>query len=231
LSVGIWAQIYRYRHAASPVQQVQTKWVVFGAAAAIVTVVGLNMALLPFSPITKPSVSLTIAYLAVTTITRVAFLVIPITIGIAIVRHRLFDIDLILKWTMVYGALTVVLALLYEGGSTIIERLLLTFTGQETITAAVAVSFAVGLLFHPLRRILQRVIDRWLFRPKYVAERHLEMFGERVRREIDLGVAPDRLEQILDHALSQAWTSFEEHVSELHRVRHVEGEAPGAARR
>ena len=64
---------------------------------------------------------------------------------------------------MVYGALTVVLAILYEGGSTVIERLLLTVTGQETITAAVAVSFAIGLLFHPLRRILQRVIDRWLF--------------------------------------------------------------------
>jgi hypothetical protein len=231
LGVGIWAQIYRYRHVATRMQQVQTKWVVFGAAAAIVTAVGLNLALLPFSPLTKPSVSLTIAYLVVTSITRVAFLIIPITIGIAIVRHRLFDIDLILKWTMVYGALTVVLATLYEGGSTVIERLLLTVTGQETITAAVAVSFAIGLLFHPLRRILQRVIDRWLFRPKYVAERHLETFGERVRSEIDLGVAPDRLEQILDHALSQAWESFEEQRSELHRVRHLEGEAPGTPRR
>ena len=63
LGVGIWAQIYRYRHVATRMQQVQTKWVVFGAAAAIVTAVGLNLALLPFSPLTKPSVSLTIAYL------------------------------------------------------------------------------------------------------------------------------------------------------------------------
>jgi hypothetical protein len=117
--------------------------------------------------------------------------------------------------------LTVTLAFVYEGSSTLIEHTLLTATGQETMAAAVVVSFVFGLLFHPLRRALQSVIDRLLFRPKYVAEHRIEVFGERLRHEIDLDMASDQLAQTLDQALDQAWSIVDAHLTELHRDRHT----------
>jgi hypothetical protein len=222
LGVGIWAQMYRYRRVDTRAQQVQTKWVAFGAAAAVVMAVCLNWAALPLLPTVQPGSSVTVVFLLVVAIiTRVAFVVIPLSIGIAVVRHQLFDIDLIIRWTVVYGALTIALVLLYDGGSTVVEYMLLNLTGQGSVVAAVAASFVVGLLAHPLQRLIQNAVDRFLFRPHYVAERRIEAFSEKLRHEIDRDIAPEQLEQALDNALGQAWATVEQHLPALHQIQHV----------
>ena len=164
-STMVFAQAYRYRHVSTPEQQQQTKWVVFGVAVALVGYYSLGLLsaiILPPSSLTPASIA---ASLLLVTISYGFMLVVPISIAIAILRHRLFDIDLIINRTLVYGALAGLLAIIYQGTLVVIESLFLSFTGQETLVANVISTVLIGALFEPLRRRIQRLVDRYLVRP------------------------------------------------------------------
>jgi hypothetical protein len=114
-----------------------------------------------------------------------ALAAVPLAIGVAILRYRLFDIDLIINRTLVYGALTVVLALVYTSAVLVLQGLLSPITGGGTLAVA-ASTLAVAALFQPLRSRIQRVVDRRFYRARYDLTRTVEAFSQRLRDQLDL---------------------------------------------
>ncbi len=135
---------------------------------------------------------------------------IPIAIGIAILRYRLYDIDRLINRTLVYGALTVTLVAVYFGGVTATQALLQAFTGQEKLPqlAIVASTLAIAALFNPLRRRIQDAIDRRFYRSKYDAAKTLESFGARLRGGMDPDVLHDNVVEVVQESLQPAHVSL-----------------------
>jgi hypothetical protein len=186
LGTAIYSQGYRYRRTASPAQRQQIKWVVFGISAGLAAYLGISLLLgvLALEPASRGAL---IAYLVGNTfIGYLAILLIPTSIGIAVLRYRLFDVDVIINRTLVYGALTVILAVSYEGTIVVLHNLFRVLTGQESQVAVVASTLTIAAMFEPLRRRIQAFVDRSFYRSKYDAEKTLEAFSSKLKNEIDL---------------------------------------------
>jgi hypothetical protein len=111
---------------------------------------------------------------------------IPVAVGIAISRYRLYEIDIIINRALVYGSLTVTLVALYFGGIVVLQRVFVVLTGQKSTLAVVASTLAIAALFTPLRRRIQSFIDRRFYRSKYDARKTLEAFSAKLRDETDI---------------------------------------------
>lgn len=135
---------------------------------------------------------------------------IPISIGIAILRYRLYDIDLLINRTLVYGSLTATLAMLYFGSVATTQGIFRTLTGQEQQPQlAIAVStLAIAALFNPLRRSIQSFIDRRFYRRKYDARRTLEAFSSKLRDETDLDALSGDLVGVVRETMQPAYASL-----------------------
>jgi hypothetical protein len=116
----------------------------------------------------------------------VVFASVPVVVGVAVLKYRLYEVDLIINRTLVYGALTVTLALVYLGGVVVLQALFRTLTGGESTLAVVASTLAIAALFSPLRRLVQGFVDRRFYRKKYDAAKTLETFSAKLRDETDL---------------------------------------------
>jgi len=135
---------------------------------------------------------------------------IPIAVGIAILRHRLYDIDVIINRTLVYGTLTATLALIYFGGVATIEAIFRTLSGQEQQPqlAIVVSTLVIAALFTPLRRRIQGFIDRRFYRRKYDAAKTLEAFSAKLRDETDLEALNDDLIRAVRETMQPAHVSL-----------------------
>ena len=132
----------------------------------------------------------------------------PTAIGIAVLRHRLYEIDIIINRTLVYGSLTVALAGLYFGSIVVLQRAFVLLTGERSTLAVVASTLLIAALFNPLRRRIQSFIDRRFYRQKYDAAKTLEAFSARLRDETDLGALNDHLVGVVREAMRPAHVSL-----------------------
>jgi hypothetical protein len=186
----VFVQVYRFVRVSTPVQRQQTKWVVFGFSVALAGLMGAVF-LYEFVPAIWRSGPL--GEMAGETIVYGFLLLIPLSIGVAILRARLYDIDLLINRTLVYGALTALLVAVYFGGVTATQTIFHALTAQESQLAIVASTLAIAALFNPLRRRVQGFVDRRFYRRKYDAAKTLESFSAKLRDETDLDRLGDEL--------------------------------------
>jgi hypothetical protein len=131
----------------------------------------------------------------------------PVAVGIAILRYRLYNIDVLINRTLVYGSLTAVLVGVYLGSVVLFQELFRALTGQESQLGIVASTLAIAALFNPLRHRIQGFIDRRFYRRKYDAARTLETFSAKLREETDLDALSDDLVGVIEETMQP------EHVS------------------
>jgi PAS domain S-box-containing protein len=132
----------------------------------------------------------------------------PVAVGIAILRYRLYNIDLLLNRTLVYGALTAVLAAVYFGSIVLFQALFRAFTGQESQVAVVVSTLAIAALFTPLRLRIQSFIDRRFYRRKYDARKTLEAFSAKLRIETDLDALSSELIDVIRETMQPTRVSL-----------------------
>src|SRR6266487_127496 len=185
------AQIYRYRRVSSPLQRQQTKWVVYSLALTVLLVVGISVLLQLLVPTLGQAGSL--PALISTSVGNLLFLPLALAFGIAILRYRLYDIDVLINRTLVYSTLTVLLTAVYIGLVIGLQALLRGIISQDNSVAIVISTLAIAALFQPLRRRLQRIIDRRFYRRKYDATKTLEAFSATLRSEVDLNQLREHL--------------------------------------
>ena len=173
--------IVRMRRAGR-VERQQIKWLAYGGAL-VVGAVFVSGVISIWSPD------------AAIAVISVGLLGVPIFTGVAIARYRLYDIDIVINRTLVYGALTAALVAVYFGGVATLQALFRALTGQEQQPqlAIVVSTLAIAALFNPLRRRIQSFIDRRFYRSKYDARKTLEAFSAKLRDETDLGALSDDL--------------------------------------
>jgi hypothetical protein len=140
----------------------------------------------------------------------VGLLGVPIFTGVAIARYRLYDIDIVINRTLVYGALTAALVAVYFGGVATLQALFRALTGQEQQPqlAIVVSTLAIAALFDPLRRRIQSFIDRRFYRRKYNAQKTLEAFSSKLRDETDLEALSGDLEGVVRETMQPAHVSL-----------------------
>jgi hypothetical protein len=204
---GMVAQIYRYVRVSGPVQRQQTKWVVFGFAATIVVILGRIVPVLIFPSLNTSSSPY---FLLSTYVYPLGLMLIPLTLGIAILRYRLWDIDILINRTLVYGTLTGLLALLYVGLVITLQALFKGVTGQVGASPLVIVisTLAIAALFQPLRRRIQRSIDRRFYRRKYDVAKTMEAFSATLRNEVDLSQLSEQLVAVVQETMQPASVSL-----------------------
>jgi hypothetical protein len=186
-------QMYRYRYVSSPMQRQQTKWVVFGIAIASLLTLGTALLLQVFPLLGQSG----FGYLLLNVVgsTFAPLLLGSLSFAIAILRSRLYDIDLLINRTLVYGTLTVLLTLVYVGLIIGLSALLRGIISRDSGVAIVLSTLTIYILFQPLRRRIQAIIDRRFYRRKYDAAKTLEAFSATLRQEVDL-------EQLREHLLA-----------------------------
>ena len=206
----IIAQVYRYLRVSSHVQRQQTKWVVFGVS---ISVGGYLLFALVFALFFPSARHNPLAEILLITFNHLLLLLIPISIAFAILRSRLWDIDIIINRTLVYSSLTAILALIYFVGVIALQALLGVFTGQlswgtQTPVVIVASTLGIAALFQPLRRRLQTIIDRRFYRSRYDAARTLAAFSASLRNEVHLNQLREQLLAVVQETMQPTHVSL-----------------------
>lgn len=173
--VSVVSVYLRFRRAGG-IERQQIKWLAYAAALlGVVAVVGT------FGDLLLGGFGWWIFLVLVVTLFGI-----PLAIGAAVLRYRLYDIDIVINRTLVYGALTALLVAVYVGSVVLLQGTLRALTGQESQLAVVVSTLVVAALFNPLRRRVQGFVDRRFYRNKYDARKTLEGFGAKLRDETDL---------------------------------------------
>ena len=202
--------VLRYRRSGDEVRE-QIKWIAFAASFVGVVYFGNLITQLFFSPDSLSANGTTPFWVELErNLLLLSFAGVPTAVGFAILKYRLYDIDIIINRALVYGSLTVMLALVYFGGVTATQALFRTLTGQEQQPqlAVVASTLAIAALFNPLRRRIQSFIDRRFYRSRYDARKTLEAFSARLRDETDLDSLNAELVTVVRETMQPEHTSL-----------------------
>lgn len=199
------ALIYRYQRMSSPIQRQQLKWIVFGGSATILIVLVTNLPPLLFPALSRTG-SLYALFLAA--INTLVLLPLIFCFAIAILRSRLWEIDVIINRTLVYGTLTGTLALVYFGLVIGLSALLQGIISHDSGVAIVISTLAIAALFQPLRHRMQRTIDRRFYRRKYNATQTLAAFSATLRHEVDLDQLREALLAVVQETMQPSHVSL-----------------------
>ena len=207
IGIGFIAQIYRYLRHSTPIQRQQTKLLLVGMILVVVIVSAYVLAFNTLPVLQQLGSQALLMRLISRTINHLALMVLPLTITFSILRYRLWDIDKLINRTMVYGTLTGILALVYFAFVIALQVLLRGFTGGSEL-AIVGSTLTIAILFQPLRRRIQQVIDRRFYRGKYDAVRTLESFSEAISEEVDLDQFTERLLSVVQETMQPTFVSL-----------------------
>src|SRR5215204_1497127 len=210
--VGVWivgllalvvvcavALFVRYRRA-NATEREQIKWLLYACAVFLVVYVG--------GFVSRLSGTASLGGYIWGVFFGLSVIALPAAIGIAILRYRLYDIDVVINRTLVYGSLTVALVALYFGGIVVLQRFFVLLTGQQSTLAVVASTLLIAALFTPWRRRIQSFIDRRFYRSKYDARKTLEIFSARLREETNLDAVSDELVGVVRETVQPAHVSL-----------------------
>jgi hypothetical protein len=199
--VGASSMLMRLRHAGS-VERQQIKWFAYATVVVISGVILKN--------VVYPAVSVMWVWWVGLILTAVGVASSPVAMGLAIFRYRLYEIDLFINRTLVYGALTAMLVGVYVGSIVVLQGLLRALTGQEQQPqlAVVVSTLVIAALFNPLRRRIQFFIDRRFYRRKYDTTKTLEAFSAKLRGETDLDALSDDLLGVVRETMQPAHVSL-----------------------
>ncbi|MFL6057525.1 MAG: hypothetical protein ACJ732_01290 [Rubrobacteraceae bacterium] len=203
--------VLRYRRSRGEVRQ-QIKWIVFAASLmgllylAVMGAGTLSWIISPEAPGDLGTQTLWGAILE--NVVLLSFAGVPVALGFAVLKYRLYDIDIFINRALVYGLLTATLAGVYLGGVIFLQYLFRALTGQESQLAIVASTLAIAALFIPLRRRVQRFVDRRFYRRKYDAAKTLASFNARLRDETDLDTLVDDVVGVVSQAMQPEHASL-----------------------
>jgi hypothetical protein len=199
-------QIYRYRRVSTSIQRQQTKWVIAGFA--------IGFGPLVISQAIEYSLLIQIFPKSSLLITLIQFffdlllIVFPLSLGFAILRYRLWDIDVLVNRALVYGTLTISLGVIYASIVIGFQSLFGQLIGQTNGVVIVASTLVIAALFQPLRRRIQHIIDRRFYRRKYDSVRTLEAFSATLRNEVDLATLSEHLVKVVQETMQPASISL-----------------------
>jgi hypothetical protein len=200
--------VLRYRRSGGEERQ-QVKWIAFAASfvglVALITVVSTQM----FAPESLETAGTQPLWLELLQDVELLSLAgVPVAVGFAILRHRLYDIDVVINRTLVYGSLTAMLVAVYYGSVVILQYIFRALSGGESQFAIVASTLAIAALFNPLRRRVQGFVDRRFYRRKYDAAKTLADFGVRLREETDLETLGSDVVRVVRETMQPAHVSL-----------------------
>jgi hypothetical protein len=209
---ALFSLILRLRRAQGDERQ-QIKWVLYAVVPAVLCgiLVSLNFMVVRFTYefLSGPQSIVPWEHLKyVLYASTFASLLVPVFTYIAILRYRLFDIDVVVNRTLVYGSLTATLVALYFGGIVVLQSVFVLLTGQRSTLAVVASTLLIAALFNPLRRRIQSFIDRRFYRSKYDARKTLEAFSAQLREETDLNALSEDLVGVVRETMQPAHVSL-----------------------
>ena len=199
--------VLRYRRSGGEERQ-QIKWIAFAAS-----LVSLMYLIAMVASFIHPSEAWTTAgsvlwLKLLTYVALLSFTAVPIAVGFAVLKYRLYDLDVLINRTLVYGSLTATLALVYLGGVVGLQAAFRALSGQESTLAVVASTLAIAALSSPLRRRMQTLVDRRFYRRKYDAARTLAAFNSRLREETDLNTLTDDVMSVVRETMQPAHVSL-----------------------
>jgi hypothetical protein len=200
--------VLRYRRSGSEERE-QIKWIALaGSFVGLMSLVTVFSTLI-FEPLFLGATGTQPLWLGILQdVELLSFTGIPVAVGFAVLRYRLYDIDLLINRALVYGSLSATLALVYFGGIVVLQRLFVVLTGQQSTLAVVASTLLIAALFSPLRRRIQRFIDRRFYRKKYDARKTLEAFSTKLREGTDLDALSNDLVGVVRETMQPAHVSL-----------------------
>lgn len=193
--LGVVSLISRYRHAGAEVRQ-QTKWLMLTVGAPVV----LFALLSTLEELFDASIS--------NNVWGLLYLLIPLGLGISLLRYNLFDVDTVIRKTVQYAIVTALLALIYFGIVVLLQRAFSSATGQTSTPAIVLSTLVIAALFNPMRRRVQAFIDRRFYRRKYDAELVLARFAATARDETDLDELTAELLRVIQETMAPEYVSL-----------------------
>jgi hypothetical protein len=204
--------VLRFRRSRGEVRE-QIKWIAFAASFMGLIYLGLMSTGLIIRLISAPETSSDLGSQSwwgapLENVMVLSFAGVPVAIGFAVLKHRLYAIDLIINRALVYAPLTATLALIYFGGVVSLQYAFRVLTGQESQVAIVASTLAIAALFNPLRLRVQGFVDRRFYRRKYDAAKTLEAFSAKLREETDLGALNDELVGVVRETMQPSHVSL-----------------------
>jgi hypothetical protein len=202
------ALVLRYRRSGGEERE-QIKWIAFaGSFVGLMSLITVFSTLV-FAPLFLNSTGTQPLWLGVLQdVELLSFAGIPVAVGFAVLRYRLYDIDLLINRALVYAPLSAMLGLIYVGSVVGMQAVFRAITGQESTLAVVASTLVIAALFNPLRRRVQAFVDRRFYRRKYDARKTLETFSATLRDETDLEALNHELVGVVQETMQPAHISL-----------------------